>query len=135
MTAPTNDGESLKKQFSSILDEFEKQLRIDISNHISGDKSRSCAITHFESRKSLMELFDAELTKARKREAKLLNALGLMYGQYCSGSMGHDFMSAGEAAIDILEDYGVHNEELEWTDKTYDKLDSVVATLNQKEQE
>lgn len=68
---------------------------------------------------------------AQEREAKLLNALGLMYGQYCSKPMGHDFMGAGEAAIEVLEDYGIHNEDLEWTDESYDKLEAVVATLHQ----
>lgn len=71
-----------------------------------------------------------EIKQAKKEQARLLDALGLMYSQYCSDKFGHDFMSAGEAAIDILEDYGIHSEDWEWTDKSYDKLEQVVNELN-----
>lgn len=63
----TNEGE-LRKELDKVLDEFEKQLRIDISNHISGDKSRNCAITHIDCRKILTSLLNTELDKARLDE-------------------------------------------------------------------
>lgn len=69
---------------------------------------------------------------AHERNAELLNALGLMYGQYCSKKLGHDFMGAGEAAIELLEEYGIHDEYSAWSDKTYDKLEQVVAELREK---
>lgn len=71
----------------------------------------------------------------KKREARLVYALGLMYGQYCSKPYGHNFMSAGEAAIDVLEDYHIHDEASEWTSDTYDRLESVVVQIEQGEQE
>ena len=69
---------------------------------------------------------------AREKNAELLNALGLMYGQYCSKKLGHDFMGAGEAAIELLEEYGIHDEYSEWSDKTYEKLEQVVAELKEE---
>lgn len=41
-------------------------------------------------------------------EIQLLEALGLMYQQYCSGE-GHQFMTAGEHAYALLEKYGMLN--------------------------
>lgn len=75
---------------------------------------------------------DKSVNEARKENARLLNAVGLMYAQYCKKKLGHDFMGAGEAAIEILEDYEIHDENWEWTDKSYDKLEAVVAHLNKK---
>jgi hypothetical protein len=69
---------------------------------------------------------------ASEKEAKLLNALGGMYGQYCAKPHGHDFMGAGEEAIEILEDYGIHDESRQWDEQSYDKLEKKVAELREK---
>jgi hypothetical protein len=45
-----------------------------------------------------------------KKEKQLLIALAWMYEQYCGDNFGHDFMSAGEGAIELLENYGLGNE-------------------------
>ena len=34
-----------------------------------------------------------------------LEALCMMWEQYCSGKSGHDFMSAGEETADVLDKY------------------------------
>lgn len=39
-----------------------------------------------------------------------LVALGRMYQQYCGPNFGHNFMGAGEYAIDVLEKYGLGDE-------------------------
>ena len=48
-------GETLAK-IDVALDDFEKQIRIDISNHISGDGSRNAAFSHIDARKALYKL-------------------------------------------------------------------------------
>lgn len=39
-----------------------------------------------------------------------LVALGWMYHQYCGDNYGHNFMGAGEGAIEVLEKYGLADE-------------------------
>ena len=85
-----------------------------------------------EAKQKLLAWRDKSVNEARKENARLLNAVGLMYAQYCKKKLGHDFMGAGEAAIEILEDYEIHNENWEWTDKSYDKLEAVVENLNKR---
>lgn len=41
---------------------------------------------------------------------KALIALAWMYDQYCGDNFGHNFMGAGEDAIEILENYGLGDE-------------------------
>jgi hypothetical protein len=57
-----------------------------------------------------MATSDARSTEKRVREelqmGRLLEALALMYDQYCS-SDGHLFMTAGEITSSLLEQYGV----------------------------
>jgi len=43
----------------------------------------------------------------REARIEMLEPLCLMYDQYCSGPSGHDFMMAGESAIEVLEEYGL----------------------------
>jgi hypothetical protein len=81
----------------------------------------------------LIALIAQREKEARHREAALLYALGLMYGQYCSSRLGHNYMGAGEAAISILEGYGIHDEFWEWTAKSYDKLEQTVNQLKEEE--
>lgn len=54
------------------------------------------------------ELISSLLTEAyeegKKERDELVEALLGMYSQYCN--MGHDFMTAGETASTILEQYG-----------------------------
>lgn len=40
--------------------------------------------------------------EVKQRLYRALNALGMMYQQYTPGAFGHDFMSAGEDAQDVL---------------------------------
>lgn len=61
-----------------------------------------------------------------KQTLRPLYALAMMYFQYCNKPFGHDFMSAGERAIDVLEDYGLASEE---TGVDTEKLDELRAML------
>lgn len=62
----------------------------------------------------LLALFTTELEKAviatHIEKMEILYALADMYTQYCDGPFGHDFMSAGEGAIEILENYSLASE-------------------------
>lgn len=49
----TKTDDKLKQLLDYALDEFEKQIRLDISNHISGDKSRNPAFSHIDARTHL----------------------------------------------------------------------------------
>jgi hypothetical protein len=98
-------------------DEFDERLVDSYREHKAEAKAR------------IKALIAAKVEELQSKEAKLLNAVGLMYAQYCREPYGHHFMGAGEAAIEILEDYGVHAEDWEWTDKSYDKLEEVVKSL------
>ena len=56
----------------------------------------------------IMESFIQELLDEEGKEKKeLIEALFMMYNQYCQD--GHAFMTAGESASDILEHYGYAN--------------------------
>lgn len=46
-------------------------------------------------------------TKMSQEMYEVLEALCGMWTQYCGGSHGHVFMSAGERAMDVLEKYGL----------------------------
>lgn len=61
-----------------------------------------------------------------KERNKLLLALAYMYSQYCGGSYGHDFMTAGETAIEILEEHGLADEETGVNEKALDELEKKV---------
>jgi formylmethanofuran dehydrogenase subunit B len=43
----------------------------------------------------------------QRKNAELLESLADMYDQYCGEESGHSFMSAGEQALTILQEYGV----------------------------
>ena len=73
--------------------------------------------------------------EASDREARLLNALAGMYEQYCGHKYGHDFMGAGEGAISILEDYGVHDEAWEWGEKSDENLSRALARIKAQQEE
>lgn len=45
-----------------------------------------------------------------KQIKELLVALGWMYEQYCGDNYGHNFMGAGQYAIEVLEKYGLGDE-------------------------
>ncbi len=67
--------------------------------------------------------------EAATKEARLLEALAGMYEQYCGKKYGHNFMGAGEAAIELLEEYGVHSEDTDWDEKSDKNLQRVLANL------
>lgn len=71
-----------------------------------------------------------ELTK---EEARMLIALAWMYDQYCGDNYGHDFMSAGEECIEILEGYGLGNEKDGINQKRLDRLEQYLKHLEAKE--
>lgn len=52
---------------------------------------------------------DIKVIKTRELKEALI-ALACMYDQYCGDNYGHDFMCAGESAIEIIENYGLGNE-------------------------
>ena len=54
----------------------------------------------------ISETIAQEIQKHDEEKKKLLYALGLMWNQYC-GKEGHKFMSAGEAASELLEKHGL----------------------------
>ena len=87
----------------------------------------------------LMQLITADRKRvaleASDREARLLNALAGMYEQYCGKKYGHDFMGAGEEAISILEDYGVHDEAWEWGEKSDKNLSRALARIKAQQEE
>ena len=62
-----------------------------------------------------------EQTETELREAVV--ALGFMYSQYCGPNFGHDFMGAGESAIEVLEKYGLGNERDGVDEIALDKLE------------
>lgn len=72
---------------------------------------------------------DRLLEESRKKEARLLEALARMYSQYCEHPYGHDFMGAGESAIELLEEYGVHSEDTAWDEKSEQNLANVIEAL------
>lgn len=61
-----------------------------------------------EMERHLTTLLAEAVKEERERHAETLEALALMWNQYCSGNEGHMFMSAGESASTILgERYGI----------------------------
>jgi len=56
---------------------------------------------------------------------KTIEALCMMYEQYCSGKFGHDFMGAGEAAIEILDKYGLTKDDFHIADNWEERLDRI----------
>lgn len=60
--------------------------------------------------------------KIADKEKRILLALADMYGQYCSGRFGHDFMSAGENACEILDNYGLMKLDDELDEDAVEKL-------------
>jgi hypothetical protein len=45
-----------------------------------------------------------------------------MYEQYCSGTFGHDFMGAGESAMNIFDKYGLSKDNLHIADDWEDRM-------------
>lgn len=67
-----------------------------------------------------------DFTKLDKESQRILMALTSMYFQYCDAPYGHDFMGAGESAIDVLEDYGLASEDKGVNEQQMDKLEAVL---------
>lgn len=67
-----------------------------------------------------------DFTKLDKETQRILAALTSMYSQYCNSPYGHNFMGAGEAAIDVLEDYGLADEAIGVNQEQKDKLRSLL---------
>jgi hypothetical protein len=67
-----------------------------------------------------------DFTKLDKETQRILNALTSMYFQYCNSPYGHDFMGAGEMAIEVLEDYGLASEAVGVNEQEMDRLESLV---------
>lgn len=65
-----------------------------------------------------------------KELAEALYALGYMWNQYC-GKNGHLFMSAGEAASEMLIRHDLLKDE--WSECDYDKLDELLKFSNTSE--
>lgn len=74
-----------------------------------------------------------EYRELTKETARMLISLAWMYEQYCGSNYGHDFMSAGEDCIEILEDYGLGNEIKGINHKRLDSLEKYFRTLKAKE--
>lgn len=77
------------------------------------------------------------MSKIDIKELRLLVSLAWMYEQYCGDNYGHNFMGAGEDAIEILESYGLGNEVDGINDKKLDKLEKQLYKLesNPKKEE
>lgn len=67
-----------------------------------------------------------DFTKLDKESQRILMALTNMYFQYCNSPYGHDFMGAGESAIDVLEDYGLASEAVGVNEAAMDRLESLL---------
>ena len=67
-----------------------------------GENERIHVIKAFEAGYALKLPASDELTELKRRLYLALDALGGMYCQYTPGTFGHDFMSAGEDAQDVL---------------------------------
>jgi len=67
-----------------------------------GENERIHVVRAFEAGYALKLPASDELTELKQRLHRALDALGGMYMQYTSGMFGHDFMSAGEEAQDVL---------------------------------
>lgn len=64
------DDAELREQIDKALDEFEKQIRADITNHITGDKSRNPAFSHIDARKDIEGIIKAH-DAAKEREMQI----------------------------------------------------------------
>lgn len=67
-----------------------------------------------------------DFTKLDKESQRILMALTNMYLQYCNSPYGHDFMSAGESAIEVLEDYGLADEKTGVVISEADRLEELL---------
>jgi hypothetical protein len=47
------------------------------------------------------------MKQVTKENAPILEALCLMWNQYCPPDVGHQYMTAGEATEVVLQDYGL----------------------------
>lgn len=91
-----------------MKDELEEKLIEKVEVMIS----RHSPMPNFDTKeifaREIVELLstygDAREKEAREEKEKLADALLDMYDQYCGD--GHDFMSAGEFASSVLEEYG-----------------------------
>lgn len=71
-----------------------------------------------------------DYTKLDPEAQRILDALTSMYFQYCNSPYGHNFMGAGERAIDVLEDYGLASETVGVNEEEMDKLERIVWKTN-----
>ena len=67
-----------------------------------------------------------DFTELDKETRRILMALANMYSQYCDKPFGHDFMGAGESAIEVLEDYGLASEAIGVNDEKMNELEGLL---------
>ena len=120
--------------------EQDKELRAYIAECFGMDKHEDWYDSYrYSDREKMLNYITADRKRvaleASDREARLLNALAGMYEQYCGKKYGHDFMGAGEEAISILEDYGVHNEAWEWGEKSDENLSRALARIKAQQED
>ncbi len=61
---------------------------------------------------------------------EVLEALCMMWNQYCNGKWGHCFMSAGENCADVLDKYNLLKNDLGTGGEVdYDKLEELRKTI------
>jgi hypothetical protein len=68
-----------------------------------------------------------DFAKLDKETQRILSALTSMYFQYCNKPYGHDFMGAGEMAIEVLEDYGLASENKGVNEEQMDRLERMLS--------
>ena len=71
--------------------------------HRLSENERIHVIRAFEAGYALKPTASDEVAALKQRLYLALNALGMMYQQYSPGQFGHDYMSAGETAQDLLD--------------------------------
>ena len=102
----TTITEQMRVDLLRLLDDKRTGLK-DSSNT---NKTRYAILALFEDAcESFARVAESAREEGREDKQSLivaLHALSLMYNQYCS-EHGHEFMSAGEAASDVLEHHGL----------------------------
>ena len=75
-------------------------------------KEQQAELAEQEKHKLLLVLDNKSLNQ---RLTDALDSLGDMYDQYCPGKYGHDFMSAGEGAQDVLGQEGLLDDDFNFS--------------------
>lgn len=92
MNNKTKDGQTVRDLLSSLFQSVDTQYELMEASNLE-------AISQAE--QDIEKLIEQ---RCAERERHILEALYSMYEQYCED--GHMFMSAGERASEILENYG-----------------------------